>query len=458
MPREKLILRDYQKEGVDFLTSRRRVLLADEMGLGKTVVALKASQELQDYPVLVIAPKVALYVWQDELEKWFDVPAAIYSGPPDERKAEYAKFKEMGLPYMITNYAFTEEVVNLDTKWGTVICDEIHMAGLLNRKTKTFKRLRKVTRSCRSLFLLTGTPVRDTPDDLWGPLHHIDPDRFGSYWRFVHKHCIVIDERFGKSIERRPKKPIPFKRMLDQYMIRRLKRNVLDELPDKVRQVVRVDMSSKQASLYKDLQETMMMDLGDEGLLVTPNVVSQIIRLRQLLATPKVFDVDDEGGALKALKQLAQEEFDNGNCIVVFTPFRQPVPYIEEILQNLGANTYVVTGGMSARDIDQQVRRGFQEEDDRGALICVIKSGASFTAHKAPVAFFVSAEWSLIDNLQAEDRIHRIGQEDTVRIKYLMHRDTVDDVVVEQLNAKQMAVNWSLTPEAALARLKEQMR
>jgi len=449
-----LKLREYQKENVKFMTRRRRVLLADEMGLGKTISSLYAADALGDYPVLIIVPKVALYVWKDEIEKWFDKPATVYSGKPKQRKARLAKFKEMEIPYLITNYAFVEEMVkDVSVKFRTIICDEIHMAGLLNRKTKTFKLMKKLARQCTNLFLVTGTPVRDTPDDLWAPLHLLRPKKFSSYWRFAHKYCVVINDTFGKTIERRPQQPKKFKRMLDGYMIRHLKRDVLDELPDKVRQVVNVDMTDKQKSMYRELEENMLVIFEDGGLVATPNVVSKLVRLRQMLVTPKMLGSNEEGGALKSLRPLVQSEFDENNPVAIFTSFRQAVPYIEESLEKVGARVYTVTGGMRGSEINKQVR-GFQEEKNNGALICVIKSGASFTAHNAPVAFFLGPEWSLVQNLQAEDRLHRIGQEDTVRVKYLLHKNTVDDVVAEALNDKQSAVNWTLTPEKAARRLK----
>lgn len=452
----KLKLRKYQEEGASFLTHKRRALLADEMGLGKTITALTASTTLGDFPALIVAPKVALYVWQQELEDWYDLPSAIYSGTPSERAAEFAKFKEYGLPYMITNYAFAKEVIDLPVKWRTIICDEIHMAGLLNRKSKTFKRMKSITRKSRNLFLVTGTPVRATAADLWAPLHLINPKRFSSYWRFVHTYCIVIQEIFGKSIERRPQDPVAFRRMLSNYMIRRYKKDVLEELPDKIRQVVNIDMTPKQARMCRELEEDLMTEMGDGDVLVTPNTVSMILRQRQLLTTPKMFGDDEPGGALAALKQLAGDEFDAGNSIVVFTPFRQAIPYIKEVLDEHDAHIYTVSGGMTARDINEQVRNGFQKEKKRAALICVIKSGASFTAHKAPVAFFLGAEWSLTDNLQAEDRLHRLGQKDSVRIKYLLHRGALaDELVKERLNEKQRAVNWTLTPEDILGRIKK---
>lgn len=449
-----LQLRNYQKDAVDFMISEKRVLLADEMGLGKTVTSLTAAQRLSDFPVLIIVPKIALYVWQEELIKWFDIPSTIYSGKPEQRKMKLAKFDDYNIPYLITNYAFTEEVLNMHRTWHTIICDEIHMAGLLNRKSKTFKLMKRLTRTCKNLFLVTGTPMRQGIEDLWSILHLLDRKRFSSFWRYAHTHGLVIQERFGKTIERRPKDVDAFKKMLDDYMVRRLKKDVIDELPDKIRQTISVQMVSEQKRMYNELMEEMITELDTGDWIVTPNVISRIVRLRQLLTTPRVFNSNINGGALDTLKKLVEQEFMQGNPVVVFTPYRQAVPYIDEQLKSIDAETFQVVGGMTARDVKNQVMDGFQKAGDKAALICVIKSGASFTAHRASVAFFVGAEWSVSQNLQAEDRLHRIGQTEVVRIKYLLYLNTIDDLVKERLNSKHLATETVLKPNDVVDTLK----
>jgi SNF2 family DNA or RNA helicase len=119
----------------------------------------------------------------------------------------------------------------------------------------------------------------------------------------------------------------------------------------------------------------------------------------------------------------------------------------------------MIKGQQTTEEI-RKTTQGFQRDRSvRKALVYTIKSGASFTAHSASTAFFVGYEWSAIDNLQAEDRIHRLGQTDPVNIYYFMHKNTiVDDMVMQKLDDKQMAANWILRPDEVLTEIKKILR
>ena len=134
-------LKKYQKEGSDFIIARHgRAILADEMGLGKTLEALDAIYRLDGFPVLIVGIKPALYVWKDELKKWFNEESIIYSGNPKNRSKAWNEFIVNDCRFLITNYAFVEEIKSKGPSlWKTIVTDEYHLPGLLNRKTLIFK-------------------------------------------------------------------------------------------------------------------------------------------------------------------------------------------------------------------------------------------------------------------------------------------------------------------------------
>ncbi len=236
--------RKYQQEGIKFLTDKGRAYLADDFGLGKTLSVLSAVANRRALPALIVGPKLALYTWKNELEKWFDVPSAIYSGKPHEREKAWREFTEYEYPALITNYAFTEEIWNRKyPSWGSFVCDEIEKGGLLNRKSQTFSKVFPIARSIPTVYLTTATPMRKTPADLFAPLKIIDPGRFTSYWRFVHTYCVVTKGDFGLMIERRPASPQEFKKMLSEYMLRRVDKT---SLPPFLRQVYSIPMTNSQ--------------------------------------------------------------------------------------------------------------------------------------------------------------------------------------------------------------------
>lgn len=451
---EDLKLRTYQKEDVDFIVNRRqgRVYLASDPGTGKTAEALTAMMELTQGlgKVLIVGTKVSLGTWSYEAERWFGLSSFIYAGTPKKRKNIWNEFNLSNSRLLIINYKMCKEVNSYNTNWSMIIADEIHKGGLLNHKTDTWEYFKEM--QSRYLILITGTPVRQGPQDLWAPLHLLDAKRFPAYWPFVNKHCIVNKEMFGKTIEGRPKDVKAFNEMVFTYMIRRLKKDVLPELPDKLRQAIPMIMDEKQQKLYDDLLENMYLELPDKEILVTPNVATNIIRLRQLLVTPQIFGYDMPGIGIETLLELVEEEFDAGRAVGICTPFRGAVPFIVEAMRSLTSQIFEIHGQI--KKTAKEVSLEFQAvKTHKKIIVYTVKSGMSWDAYTASTCFFLGAEWGAYDNLQAEDRLHRMGQTNNVHIKYLLCKNTVDDLVMARLDDKQMAENWILRPEEVLAAL-----
>lgn len=452
---QELHLRPYQEEGVDFIVNKRqgRAYNGDHPGLGKTVQALVSMLELWDYGyVLIVGTKVSLGTWQYEAKKWFDLPTTLYSGTPKQRKAIMQEFLKQPKGILITNFAMCEEIQQYGQIWQMVIADEIHKGGLLNHKTKTYKAFQKLKN--RYLLLMTGTPIRRGPQDVWAPFHLIDPKAFPAYWPFVNRHCIVIKEMFGSTIENRPSNPKAFNDLVFKYMIRRKKQDVLKDLPNKIRQPIYLQLEGEQLKAYEALSETMILDLPDDEILIAQNIATQILRLRQLLVTPRLLGFDYDGAALEALKEMVQDEFDLQQPVAICTPFRQAIPFIKESLKDITTNIFEIHGQIkqSAKEVSLQ----FQQCTNKNKIILyTIKSGMSWDAFEASTVIFIGYEWGAYDNLQAEDRLHRIGQQNTVHVKYLMFKGTVDELVMSKLDDKQMAENWIMRPQDVIKFLKK---
>ena len=133
----------------------------------------------------------------------------------------------------------------------------------------------------KRVYLLTGTPIRQGVIDLYAPLHVVNRYLFKNYWQYVNKYCITIDTPFGKEIERRPRNVEEFRRMLSNYMIRRTKEEVINELPGKQRQLIFVEMTPKQIKAYDDLVKD-AFTVTDQDIVLTPNVMTTILRLSHL--------------------------------------------------------------------------------------------------------------------------------------------------------------------------------
>lgn len=439
-------LYDYQAANVRRLVQGRRMLLCDEPGLGKTLQILTTVNELKSRKTLIVAPKIATGVFKHECKKWYDWDSIVYAGTPKQRAKLREEFDTGKYKVLITNYALLDEIKMYYPQWTTIICDEVHLGGLLNKKTQKFKTLKSMI--CENLFLMTATPIRSGPQDMWSLLHLLYPKVYNSYWQWVNKYCVVVDGMFGKEIQPKPKDPIKFKEMLNKHMVRNLKKDVLKQLPTKTRQVLPMEMTAKQKKAYNDLLHEMILETDDD-VIITTGVLAQLLRLRQILVCPKMLGIDDNGAAVNALvEHYLPIEFDAGNAVVIATPFRQAIPYIKEAIQIAFPDVIIEEIHGDIKETAQEVAQRFQGyPGHKKVIIYTIKSGASWTATDANVGYFLGYEWTCIDNEQAEDRIHRIGQEKPVRINYVLHQNTVDNLVMDKLDTKAYASNWSLKPE-----------
>lgn len=453
-------LRPYQKEGIDIMKTRRHNLNFDDMGLGKTVSTLwtaiyKARDifvdgQLHDKEpykamILIVCPKKALYVWKEEIAKWFGYSSIIYTGTPKQRKVlREEMFYENA--FVITTYGMLKELIGY--RWRGIIADEIHEAGLLNHKTKTYDTFSRFYSTISWSFLLTGTPIRQGVIDLYAPLHLVDGNVFKNYWQFVNKYCITIETPFGKEIQRNPKDIAGFRKILNHYMIRRLKSEVLKDLPGKQRQVIPLVMTPKQAKAHQDILEEFIYS-DDDSLVVTQNAMSAMLRARQVLVTPRLLGIDEDGSALEYLADEGKNLLSSNKPFVVFTPFRQAIPIIADVIKEMGLATriFTITGGLKPNEFANQWQGFMNHPSNNKVLLCVIKSGASFHATEASDCFFLGYEWDFNLNSQAEDRLCRLGQQNFVNCRYLLHEGTVDENVKERLNSKNSASNWIVGTE-----------
>jgi len=442
-------LRPHQQSGVIFLLAHnKRAILADKAGLGKTLTILTAVfTKPQQFPVLVVCNKPGLSVWENELLKWFDEPSIVYTGPPKKRAKILQQFITSNVNFLITNYAFFEEILFKLTPifFKTLIIDEYHLAGLLNRKTKMYKFAKSLSNLILCIIPATGTSMRKDPSDWFAPLSIIVPKNFTSYWDFVDDWCIKIEDQYGYTIERVPQNEKKFLQMLDKY-----RRRCVDKsyLPSKTRQPIPVEMTSKQQKLYNQLREQMYLE-EDGTFVITSNQLTNILRCRQLLVCPKILGFNELGKAMEVTIDLVVEELSEGNPVAIFTPFRPAVDIIEKELAQAIKNLeiYIIKGGMTLEQYTK-VQNEFQSNPSKNKiLIGTIKSGTSATFTEANVAIFLGYEFGVHDNTQAEDRLFREGQTRKVRCYYILYKNTVDDRGIELLNDKTKALAIDISRE-----------
>jgi SNF2 family DNA or RNA helicase len=442
-------LRDYQREDARFLTKTGRAILGHDPGLGKTRITIVAAQRLSPQGQwLIISPKVALGVWENETRQILNEGITIWNGSPAKRQKAWSNKRRI----VATNFALAKKLLKLQDSWDVIIIDESHY--IRNRKTDTFKNAIKKFYS-RYLFCLSGTPVVNGAKDLWTSLNLLNPRRYASYWRFVQQYCHVYNDGYGYKVEG-TRNPDQLQRDLSPVLIRRKKEDVLKELPAKQRMTIPLEMDPNQQKIYDQIAEEMLARWGEDegdgegGKVLVPNKIAQITRLRQVLVTPALFGGPHISATFDALQEALEVDFESGNPAIIFTPFAKALPYIGQVVKECGGKFGTIKGGMKAEDITRLVA-GFQRyQNPKKALICSLLAGQSFTATAATVAYFVGYDWVPANCLQAEDRIHRIGQHFPVRVCYFTYKGTIDDHLLDVLNRKTRWNNLAISPKKLL--------
>lgn len=441
-------IRPYQLDGIELLTTNRRALLADEPGVGKTMQALLSMRYLVPRGrILVVATGDAVGIWEDQIAEWLEEDSFHYYGlKPDPSALEV----EDG--FVITNYSRMQAALELP--WDGVIFDECQM--LRNRNTTSlFKAVRAALGKARydkvPIFFLSGTPVVKHVGDLWPILYMIDRKRWGSYWAFVGRYAIVWTDRFGWHVEGITNVSGLWAD-LASVALRRTKAQVQPYLPPKVRQRVPLEMSPRQATAYRQIEEEMMADIDGGALLLAPSVLAREMRLRQLLVSPKLIGINDAGAAIPAVAGAASQHM---RPIVVYTPFREALPIIEAAMHKTARRpSFLIHGGMGYR-FHETIGR-FHEAAKAGAapvLVATVQMGKSWSASTVSYeAYFVGFDWNATTMTQAEDRLAREGQLDTVFARYFVHKDTHDLDQLEIVAGKRRLADVIMDRRKALRR------
>lgn len=439
----------FQNAGVRFLGKGKQVLLADEMGTGKTVQALVAIRLLKAFPLLVVCTNSMKHKWAEEIEKWTNATPVVVGGTAAQRKKAIASTQDIVGDYaVIINYeslrlhskmapfgntVLSEKEASLKElnyiNWATVIADEVHRAK--EPKAKQTRALWGVSADVKYRFGLTGTPIMNNPDDLWSIMRFVCPQEWSSRSRFRDRYCNVQAGWHG-GLENRgllSNRIEELDKFLQPRMIRRTKKEVLPQLPEKVHTVLRVPMTDKQSKAYRDMLNHMMAEV-DGGFLISSDPLSSLGRLRYLASAFAEVE-DGQVVALKAPsnKLIAIEGIleEGGTPIVVYAESRKLIEFLDSELSK-SYKTGLITGKQSSQERNSNIEL-FQ---DGGLDIILATTGAGaegITLTAANRLVMAQESWSNTANKQAHDRIHRIGQENKVEIITLIAKATIDETV-----------------------------
>ncbi len=451
----------FQDEDVRKLVDRRSILIANEMGTGKTYEAIaldlmrrSTKPEGVQARTLVVAPLTILQsTWEDHFAELAPHLRTIVINPKERRHfLEALKGNDHDVFILHWDVLRIIEDELRKTIWFHIIADEAHRAKNRNaQQTRSLKKLRSAWRTA-----MTGTPVMNKPQDLWSILNWLYRDQWSSFWKFYRYYVdfeIIYPHGYHKI--HGPKNVKFLREKIEPYFSRRTKEEVLPDLPDKYYTRLEVDLLPKQRRAYDQMKKDMIAWLDTQDgtkPLAAPVVIAQLIRLQQFaLAYVDIVSLDTDslavgsGGRailtepsskIDVLFQILEDNPDES--IVVFSQFRQAIALVEARLNSKGIGYVRITGDDSAGDR----RRAVDDFQSGRANIFVGTIGAGsegITLTRSSTVVFLDRDWTPARNAQAEDRLHRYGQESAVQVIDIMARNTIDQY---RFKVIEMKAEW----------------
>ena len=461
-------LYDYQQEDVDFvLEADRNFLILSEMGTGKTPEIIKIAEELNYDNVLILCPKTLRKEWERQIIQWTgESPVTCNRG---STKRLYPFFEALGKElktgkpksrYFILNYdtfrAKKHTDILQDIPWGLIVMDEAH--HIRNAETKTTRGILDFLQTQRRarIICLTGSPVVNSPLDIYTLLMVIRPEAHSMKTRieFLDRYSYWAP-RMGKPKVFGIKNRLEFQEYIGDFSIRRLKKDILSSLPDKYRREVTLEMGEKQLKHYKTLATELVIRMDGGETISSPGMLSLITRLRQMNLDPAILGINCDSSKTDFLMELV---LDGPSKLVVFSTFATYIDLVSRQLTDMDVNHVTVTGRV---DVDERLKRvkTFQEDPHCQVILGTIKTmGEGITLTAASDVVLMDRWWTPSSNNQAIDRLHRPGQKNAVQIINPSNEGSIDQSLDNILKEKSGITDALFSENSIVAEVVDDLR
>ena len=461
-------LKEYQLKGLQWMISlynnNLNGILADEMGLGKTIQTISLityliEKKRQNGPFLVIVPLSTLTNWNLEFEKWApSVNRVVYKGPPNARKQQQQKIRYGSFQVLLTTYEYIikDRPILSKIKWLHMIVDEGHR--MKNAESKLSSTLTQYY-TTRYRLILTGTPLQNNLPELWALLNFVLPTIFKSVKSFDEWFNTPFantggQDRMDLSEEEQLLVIRRLHKVLRPFLLRRLKKDVEKDLPDKQERVIKCRFSALQSKLYKQLVNSNKIAVSDGkgGKTGMRGLSNMLMQLRKLCNHPFVFEaVEDEmnpskltndllwrtAGKFELLDRVLPKFKRSGHRVLMFFQMTQIMNIMEDFLRLRGLN-YLRLDGSTKSDDRSELLKMFNAPGSE--YFCFLLStragGLGLNLQTADTVIIYDSDWNPHQDLQAQDRAHRIGQKNEVRILRLISSNSVEEKILERAQFK----------------------
>jgi len=443
------LLREYQLTGFDWLTrlaaNNLGGILADEMGLGKTVQTLAFLRAHRGHgPALVVCPTSLVTNWENEARKFTpELKTLVLEGA--DRAARFNSIA--GADMVITSYALLRRDIETlrEFNFSTAVLDEAqHIKNPETQNAQAAYALRATHR-----FVLTGTPMENSVRDLWSIMNFALPGYLGNRADFRERYELPIARGSAPEVQCR------LSRRLQPFLLRRRKRDVAKDLPEKIEQVVLSSLTSQQRAAYDALLREIQTGLGGSGKNVNTGaqrmkMLTGLLRLRQVCCDLRLVGIDKEetSAKLDLLDELLEEAIDGEHRVLVFSQFVSMLHLIRERLEKLEIPFCYLDGSTKQR---QAIVDRFQSDSAIPVFLISLKAGGvGLNLSAADTVIHFDPWWNPAVEAQATDRAHRIGQTRVVTAYKLITRDTVEEKILRLQEKKRAAIDAAIDSEEPL--------
>ena len=428
------ILRGYQKEGFYWIKTLKYNqfggILADDMGLGKTlqVIAFLWSEFQESRPeenrrALVVTPASLVFNWMSEIERFAPgLPATVVTGDVKERKALIQNAGEREV--LITSYDLLKRDLKAYQKLDFVVQIIDEAQYIKNHGTQVAKAVKEIRSEFR--LALTGTPVENRLSELWSIFDFLMPGFLYSYKKFRKEiELPAVQYSNSDAMER-------LQKMIRPFVLRRLKKDVLKDLPDKLEKDMFSPLESEQKELYEAHTERLRLMLGmqsdAEFRTSKLQILAEITRLRQICCYPGLVYEGYKGNSskLEMCMELVQNAVNGGHKLLLFSQFTTMLDVLAERLKKAKISFYMLTGATSKEKRARMVK-AFNEDDTSVFCISLKAGGTGLNLTAADIVIHYDPWWNLAVQNQATDRAHRIGQQNVVSVYRLFMKDTIEE-------------------------------
>ncbi len=438
MPQQiQAVLRPYQEIGFQWLCALAKFgfggILADDMGLGKTLQVLAFLAAQPGTHALVVCPASLVFNWEAECQRFYpSAKIAAVAGAAAARQMQIEDFDKQDI--LITSYDLLKRDIDCyeNKYFDYVIVDEAQY--IKNASTQAAKSVKSIASGCR--FALTGTPIENRLSELWSIFEFLMPGYLYSYKRFKDELESPVAESKDDVARMR------LSRLVRPFILRRLKKDVLKELPDKIEEVVYARMEGRQNSLYQAREKQLLMTLSkqteEEFKTQKLQMLAELTALRQICCDPSLVyeNYEHESAKTKTCVEVVQNAVSGGHKVLLFSQFATMLDRLFKILQEQGLRIFMLTGKTSKEE-----RRRLVAEFQSGAadvfLISLKAGGTGLNLTAADMVIHYDPWWNIAAQNQATDRAHRIGQDNKVTVLRLIMKGTIEERILKMQEDKQ---------------------